>query len=144
MNAESYMADRKNLVTLLNEFLKKLPILIKLSHKIIEVKLFEVLAPLNRLLEINKKMMFFDLRNIDQRSRLVRDFMLKVIYYSYIQADINEYCLALQDCQRILTDSKSIPANPNVKLIFNKLAYEGWHKNKVESFYLLPLQNCFD
>lgn len=84
MNAESYMADRKNLVTLLNEFLKKLPILIKLSHKIIEVKLFEVLAPLNRLLEINKKMMFFDLRNIDQRSRLVRDFMLKVIYYSYI------------------------------------------------------------
>lgn len=63
ITAENYIAERKAFVGLLNEFLKKLPILIKSSHKVIEEKLMLVLGPLRALLEINKKMMFFDLVN---------------------------------------------------------------------------------
>lgn len=37
------MAERKNLIALLNEFFKKLPLLIKLSHKVIDEKLMAVL-----------------------------------------------------------------------------------------------------
>lgn len=69
MSAENYMAERKAFVGLLNDFLKKLPILIKSSHKIIEEKLMLVSAPLRALLEVNKKMMFFDLINISDNSR---------------------------------------------------------------------------
>lgn len=69
MTPETYLADKKNLVTLLNDFFKKLPILIKMSHKIIEEKLMLVSAPLRNLLEINKKLMFFDLRNTNSRDR---------------------------------------------------------------------------
>ena len=63
INAENYLAERKAFVALLNEFLKKLPIFIKSSHKVVEEKLMLVLGPLRNLLEINKKMMFFDLVN---------------------------------------------------------------------------------
>jgi hypothetical protein len=63
INSENYLAERKAFVALLNEFLKKLPIFIKSSHKVIEEKLMLVLGPLRNLLEINKKMMFFDLVN---------------------------------------------------------------------------------
>jgi len=31
-----------------------------------------------------------------------------------------------------------------VRRIFNKLNYENWEINKIESFYLLPLKKAFD
>lgn len=77
MNSENYQSERKNLQTLLNEFSKKLPLLIKISHKLIEEKLMQVTAPLRALLEINKKLMFFDLRNTTNRDRMIRDFIVK-------------------------------------------------------------------
>ncbi|CAD8047451.1 unnamed protein product [Paramecium sonneborni] len=136
MNSENYQAERKNLQTLLNEFVKKLPILIKISHKLIEERLMQVTAALRALLEINKKLMFFDLRNTAHRDRMIRDFIMK--------ADIEQYCICLQECQRILLESQAIKANPNVKLIFNKLGYENWQNNKIESFYLKPLLEAFE
>ncbi|CAD8174923.1 unnamed protein product [Paramecium pentaurelia] len=136
INAENYIAERKAFVGLLNDFLKKLPILIKSSHKVIEEKLMLVLGPLRALLEINKKMMFFDLVNTSNQARQTKDFILK--------ADIEQYCICLQEAQRLLLESKAISCNPNVKLIFNKLGYEGWQQNKIESFYLTPLQEAFD
>lgn len=36
-----------------------------------------VTAPLRALLEINKKLMFFDLKNAAHRDRMIRDFILK-------------------------------------------------------------------
>ncbi|CAD8139947.1 unnamed protein product [Paramecium octaurelia] len=136
MSAENYQAERKNLQTLLNEFTKKLPILIKISHKLIEERLMQVTAPLRALLEINKKLMFFDLRNTAHRDRMIRDFIIK--------ADIEQYCICLQECERILLETQAIKANPNVKLIFNKLGYENWQTNKIESFYLKPLLEAFE
>jgi hypothetical protein len=35
-------------------------------------------------------------------------------------------------------------ANPDVRRIFNKLNYPNWQQNKIETFYLMPLQKSFD
>lgn len=87
LTPENYMESRKELVKQLNEFVKKLPVHIKQSHKIVDAKLTLVLSPLKNLLEVNKKLIVFDLRYTDKRSRQVMEFTLK--------AHIDEYCLAL-------------------------------------------------
>lgn len=95
-----------------------------------------VLAPLRNLLEINKRLYFFDMKNRTPQERLINDFILK--------ADVDKYCVCLQDCQKLLYNSNSIVANPEVRKIFNKLAYKNWQDNKIETFYLMPLKKAFD
>lgn len=90
LNSENYLDEKKALQAQLNEFTKKLPIFIKKSFKIVDEKLSLALGPLKNLLEINRKLMFFDLRNTENRTRLVNDFILK--------AQVEEYCNCLQEC----------------------------------------------
>ena len=46
-----------------------------------------VLAPLRNLLEINKRLYFFDMKNQTTHDRLINDFILK--------ADVDKYCICL-------------------------------------------------
>lgn len=46
-----------------------------------------ILAPLRNLLEINRRLYFFDMKNKSPSDRLINDFILK--------ADVDKYCICL-------------------------------------------------
>jgi len=69
MKPEDYMARKKALVKSLNDFCKNLTKHIKVGHKVIDEKLQIVLAPLKNLLEINRRLFFFDLKHTSSQDR---------------------------------------------------------------------------
>ena len=75
----------------LNDFCKDFQKHVKSYHKLIyEEKLMMILNPLRNLLEINRRLFFFDMKNRTTTDRLVNEFVLK--------ADVDTYCVCLQGC----------------------------------------------
>jgi hypothetical protein len=110
-------------------FFKQLKTHLKKSFKLIyEEKLMQVLQPLVNMLEINMKMVMYDLKYDTKEERIINGFKYK--------AYVDKYSQCLQDAMKILSEhhEKPVKYTPDVRMIFKKLEYE--NLTKIESFYI--------
>jgi len=77
----------------------------------------------------------FDIQNKTSVERQIKDFKSKAL--------IDKYCECFQRALDIFQNDPEFIGRPDPRNIFKKLSYENWENNRIENFYLSPLQKKF-
>ena len=133
----NYTKTKAELKKAFLDFFKLMKVHIKKSYKLIyEDKLIQTLQTLVNLLEINMKLMMFDLKYQTKEDKIINGFKYK--------AFVDKYCCCLQEAMKVLSTYHNTPIKhtPDVRMIFKKIEYE--HLTKIEAFYVEPLREAFE
>ena len=136
-DVENYNKTRAEIKKGLQEFFGYLKTYIKKPFKTIyEEKFLEVLRPFSDLLEINMKLVLYELKYSDKDQQFVNDFKRKAI--------VERYCECLRIVLDILLSYHSKPVLYKIRPpnLFKKLDYTDL--SKVETFYLTPFTEAFN
>ena len=97
--------------------------------------MLEVLQPLQDLMESNMRLTLFDFEFTNELAYEQNNYKYKAL--------IKKWCEHYQACQSILNtfNTLTIKTNPDIYSILKKLQYKGWRENKIENFYIKPLQD---
>ena len=95
-----------------------------------------VLEPFQTLMEATVALTLFDFEFQDELGYEQNNYRFKAL--------ITKFCSSYQKCQTILHNHNrsTVTSNPDIYLSLKKLQYEGWRKNKVEHYYIKPLQDA--
>lgn len=134
---DNYTKTRAEIKKGLSEFYSGLKVYIKKSFKIVyEEKFMTVLRPFSDLLEVNMKLVLYELKYGTEDEKFVNDFKRRAI--------VDRYCECLEIVLNILMTYHSKPIRQKIRPsnIFKKLDYS--NHSKIESFYLKPFTEAFD
>ena len=137
---EDFSNKRKELIKMMQEYIKFFAVHIKSGHKeIYDNKMNAVLKPLRDFIDINYSYRSFNHNWIQEPEKEVRDFKLKAV--------IDKYILYFQEVLRVLHDrSKEAPkvvCSPDIRKFFYKISLKGWKDRPVEELYMRPLHINF-
>eukprot|EP01017_Pseudomicrothorax_dubius_P030717 TRINITY_DN3854_c0_g1_i1.p1 TRINITY_DN3854_c0_g1~~TRINITY_DN3854_c0_g1_i1.p1 ORF type:complete len:620 (-),score=171.56 TRINITY_DN3854_c0_g1_i1:394-2253(-) len=142
LDESNFQKTRKEMIAALKEFNTRLLEHIKSKAHDEATELLEFqLSPLESLLKSNIKWKaMYEACNYDEDRVFVNGFREKALS--------DKFCDDLDLCLRIMYEyCKLRPGitTPEIQArrILNKFRYEGWRKNKVESYYIEPLWNEF-
>lgn len=103
---------------------------------IYEERFMEVLKPFSDMLEINMKLVLYELKYSDEDQKFVNDFKKKAIVERYCE------CLAIVIDLLMNYHNKPIKFKIRPPNVFKKLDYK--ELTKIEKFYLTPFSEAFN